>query len=80
MVSLLHLIYKLLLIKSFFQFLLALILLNDYNTRLNNEMAERKKLTVMLKDFQREQQELLAQAEQRLEVCSSFAKIGRAHV
>lgn len=31
-------------------------------------MDDRKKLTTMLKDFQREQQELLAQAEQRLEV------------
>lgn len=46
----------------------ALKLLNDYNNRLANEMAERKKLSTMLKDFQREQQELLAQAEQRLEV------------
>lgn len=31
-------------------------------------MEERKKLTQMLKDFQAEQKELLAQAEQRLEV------------
>lgn len=31
-------------------------------------MEERKKLTAMLKDFQSEQKELLAQAEQRLEV------------
>lgn len=46
----------------------AVILLKDYNTRLAQEMVERNKLTVMLKDFQREQQELLAQAEQRLEV------------
>lgn len=46
----------------------AVQLLNDYNTRLTNEMNERNKLTIMLKDFQREQQELLAQAEQRLEV------------
>lgn len=46
----------------------AVQLLKDYNTRLANEMTERNKLTVMLKDFQREQQELLVQAEQRLEV------------
>lgn len=46
----------------------AVQLLNDYNTRLTNEMNERNKLTIMLKDFQREQQELLLQAEQRLEV------------
>lgn len=46
----------------------AVQLLNDYNARLTNEMNERNKLTIMLKDFQREQQELLLQAEQRLEV------------
>lgn len=46
----------------------AVQLLNDYNERLTNEMNERNKLTIMLKDFQREQQELLLQAEQRLEV------------
>ena len=46
----------------------AVALLKDYNTRLTSEMTERNKVTVMLKDFQREQQELLAQAEQRLEV------------
>lgn len=46
----------------------AVNLLKDYNSRLAQEMNERNKLTVMLKDFQREQQELLAQAEQRLEV------------
>lgn len=32
-------------------------------------MEERKKLTAMLRDFQAEQKELLAQAEQRHEVC-----------
>ncbi|XP_031636981.1 regulation of nuclear pre-mRNA domain-containing protein 1B [Contarinia nasturtii] len=42
-------------------------ILHDYNTRLSVEMEERKKLTQMLKDFQAEQKELLAQAEQRLE-------------
>lgn len=46
----------------------AVQLLKDYNARLAAEMTDRNKLTVMLKDFQREQQELLAQAEQRLEV------------
>lgn len=46
----------------------AVTLLRDYNARLAAEMTERNKLTVMLKDFQREQQELLAQAEQRLQV------------
>lgn len=35
-------------------------------------MEERKKLTQMLKDFQAEQKELLAQAEQRLEVNIKF--------
>lgn len=43
-------------------------ILHEYNTRLSNEMEDRKKLTAMLKDFQTEQKELLAQAEQRLEV------------
>lgn len=46
----------------------AVQLLKDYNARLAAEMTERNKLTVMLKDFQREQAELLTQAEQRLEV------------
>lgn len=46
----------------------AIALLNDYNARLADEMVERKKLTTMLKDFQTEQAELLAHAEQRLEV------------
>lgn len=43
-------------------------ILHDYNTRLASEMEERKKLTAMLRDFQAEQKELLAQAEQRHEV------------
>jgi regulator of Ty1 transposition protein 103 len=50
----------------------AVTLLKEYNARLAAEMTERNKLTVMLKDFQREQQELLAQAEQRLEVSWRF--------
>uniref|UniRef100_A0A182J4F4 CID domain-containing protein n=1 Tax=Anopheles atroparvus TaxID=41427 RepID=A0A182J4F4_ANOAO len=45
----------------------AITILNDYNARLAAEMDERKKLTTMLKDFQREQQDLLLQAENRLE-------------
>ncbi|CAO1358078.1 unnamed protein product [Diamesa serratosioi] len=45
----------------------AVQLLKDYNARLAAEMTERNKLTLMLKDFQREQQELMTQAEQRLE-------------
>lgn len=43
-------------------------ILHDYNMRLSVEMEDRKKLTAMLRDFQAEQKELLAQAEQRLEV------------
>lgn len=46
----------------------ALNLLNEYNARLCTEMEDRKKLQNMLKDFQQEQRELLAQAESRLEV------------
>lgn len=54
----------------------AIKILNDYNVRLASEMDDRKKLTTMLKDFQREQQELLAQAEQRLqEYQSKLSKI-----
>lgn len=46
----------------------AVDLLKNYNARLADEMTERNKLSVMLKDFQREQQELLTQAEQKLQV------------
>ncbi|XP_053675165.1 regulation of nuclear pre-mRNA domain-containing protein 1B [Anopheles nili] len=45
----------------------AIKILNDYNARLAAEMDDRKKLTTMLRDFLREQQELLLQAENRLE-------------
>ncbi|TDG47178.1 hypothetical protein AWZ03_006443 [Drosophila navojoa] len=45
----------------------AVELLNDYNARLAAEMEERTKLAAMLRDFQAEQKELLAQAEQRLD-------------
>lgn len=37
-------------------------------------MEDRKKLTTMLKDFQAEQKELLAQAEQRYKVCFKYNK------
>lgn len=58
----------------------AVQLLNEYNARLTAEMNERNKLTVMLKDFQKEQQELLAQAEQRLEVgCEILLKFSVLH-
>ncbi|CAD7002937.1 regulation of nuclear pre-mRNA domain-containing protein 1B [Ceratitis capitata] len=45
----------------------AVQLLNEYNTRLAAEMEERTKLASMLRDFQAEQKELLAQADKRLE-------------
>lgn len=45
----------------------AIKMINDYNSRLATEMDDRKKLTTMLRDFHREQQELLLQAENRLE-------------
>lgn len=45
----------------------AIKLLNDYNSRLAEEMSIRKRLTVMLRDFQLEQKELLIHAEKRLE-------------
>lgn len=50
----------------------ALKLLSEYNNRLAAEMAERKKLSVMLSDFQKEQQELLAETEKTLEVIFHF--------
>lgn len=53
----------------------AVQLLKDYNARLAAEMADRNKLTTLLKDFQREQQELLAQAEQRLEVRQAIQQL-----
>uniref|UniRef100_A0A0K8TRL2 Putative regulator of nuclear mrna n=1 Tax=Tabanus bromius TaxID=304241 RepID=A0A0K8TRL2_TABBR len=45
----------------------AVQLLNDYNARLATEMEDRRKFANMLRDFQTEQKELLAQAEQRYE-------------
>lgn len=47
-------------------------ILHEYNSRLSAEMEDRKKLTTMLKDFQAEQRELLAQAEQRHKVCFKY--------
>lgn len=46
----------------------AVLLLNSYNERLSTEMDHRKKVSSMLKDFLDLQQELLAQAEHKLEV------------
>lgn len=45
----------------------AVSLLTEYNTRLANEMEDRRKVTQMLRDFIQAQRELLAQAENRLE-------------
>lgn len=45
----------------------AVCLLNSYNERLSTEMEHRKKVSSMLRDFLELQQELLAQAEQKLE-------------
>lgn len=53
----------------------AIALLNEYNGRLADEMVERKKLTTMLRDFQTEQTELLAHAEQRLAVSFIFCTL-----
>lgn len=46
----------------------AVFLLNNYNDRLAIEMEHRKKVSSMLRDFLQVQQDLLAQAEQNLEV------------
>jgi hypothetical protein len=46
----------------------AVTLLNEYNSRLGTEMEHRKKVSSMIRDFLQVQQELLAQAEQNLEV------------
>lgn len=50
----------------------AVNLLTEYNQRLANEMDCRKKVATMLRDFLQAQKELLAQAEQRLEVCNNL--------
>lgn len=55
-------------IVSSFQVNEAAKVLHEYNNRLSAEMEDRKKLTTMLKDFQAEQRDLMAQAEQRLKV------------
>lgn len=46
----------------------AVQLLNDYNNRLATELEDRKRVTSMLMHFTQAQNELLAQAKQRLEV------------
>lgn len=46
----------------------AVVLLLDYNSRLAAELDGRKKLAAMLRDFTQAQQQLLSQAELRLEV------------
>lgn len=46
----------------------AVSLLSDYNSRLVNEMSERKKVSNLLKDFIQSQRGLLIQAENRLQV------------
>lgn len=50
----------------------AVNLLTDYNSRLSVEVESRKKVTTMLRDFLQVQRELLAQAEQNLEVCIAY--------
>ncbi|XP_030752757.1 regulation of nuclear pre-mRNA domain-containing protein 1B [Sitophilus oryzae] len=45
----------------------AVLLLSQYNTRLQTEMEHRKKVAVMMRDFLQVQDELLAQAERNLE-------------
>lgn len=47
----------------------AITLLSDYNSRLVNEMSERKKVASLLRDFIQSQRGLLIQAENRLQVC-----------
>lgn len=49
----------------------ALLLLNDYNSRLSVEVGSRKKVSSMLREFLISQKELLAQAEAGLEVKTS---------
>ena len=43
-------------------------LLNDYNERLQQELKDRHKVGKMIKDFLAAQKDLLAQAEERLEI------------
>jgi len=44
-------------------------LLEEYNTKLDWELNERKKASMTLQDFVHMQKDLLTQAEHRLEVC-----------
>ncbi|XP_065215275.1 regulation of nuclear pre-mRNA domain-containing protein 1B [Planococcus citri] len=54
----------------------AITLLSDYNSRLVNEMSERKKVASLLRDFIQSQRGLLIQAENRLQECKEkFKKI-----
>lgn len=48
----------------------AVTLLTNYNARLSKEMEQRKHVASMLRDFLQGQQDLLEQAERRLEVSS----------
>ncbi len=50
----------------------ALLLLQDYNRRLDMEMEDRKRASMKLQDFLHAQKDLLTQAEQRLEVLKEF--------
>ncbi|KAF7269424.1 hypothetical protein GWI33_017528 [Rhynchophorus ferrugineus] len=45
----------------------AVLLLSQYNTRLQTEMEQRKKVSLMMRDYLQAQDELLAQAEKNLE-------------
>ena len=44
-------------------------LLDDYNSKLDIELLERRQTSMKLQDFLHSQKDLLTQAEQRLEVC-----------
>lgn len=48
----------------------AVIMLTNYNTRLAEEMEDRRRVAQMLRDFTQAQRELLAQAERTQEVGS----------
>ncbi len=51
----------------FFQIVQAEKLLDDYNEKLQSELKERKRVGQMIVDFLASQNDLLAQAEERLE-------------
>jgi regulator of Ty1 transposition protein 103 len=50
----------------------AVSLLTEYNNRLHNELEDRKKMAIMLRDFIEHQKEQVEKGKQKLEVSECF--------